>query len=137
MTQLILDLEGAALPLPESQKGGYTAFEDDFTVQIPMIAGNLVAELAGKVWRVSYQYGYFNDADKNKFIAACRKGKRKPITCSFLPNDSNEMRTAIFFVTSFTEPKFQWSTMFSGDGSPPAPLWADFSVELREVRPHG
>lgn len=136
MTQLVLDVGGVALALPESIKGKYTAFEEDFTVQLTMAAKNMVAELAGKVWRVSYQYGYLNETDKNRFIAACRKGKRQPIICTFLPNDSNETKTSTFFVTSFMEPKFQWSTSLSGDGTTPVPLWADFSVELREVRAH-
>lgn len=133
MTQLILDVDGAAIALPESQKGGYKAYEEDLSVQIPMIPGNLTVELGGKVWKVNYQYGFFNETEKNRFISACRKGRREPILCSFLPPDGNELQIGTFFVTAFNEPNFQWSSSFDGT---PKPIWADFSVELREVRPH-
>lgn len=118
-----------AIALPESQKGGYIAYEEDLSVQIPMIAGNLVCELAGVVWRISYQYGWFNDADRQRVLSACRHGKREPILCTFLPPDGEETITSRFFVTSFRDPKFMWSA----EGHP---VWGDFSVELREVRPH-
>lgn len=129
MTQLILDVNGVAMALPESRKGGYTAQEEDLTVEVEMISGRIVRELRGKVWRVSYQYGFFSDADRAKVIEACRKGRRTPILCSFLPPESEEMVSTSFFVTNFTEPKFMWS-------SAGKPLWSDFSVEMREVRPH-
>lgn len=136
MTQLILDIDGVAIALPESVKGGYIAYEEDMSVQIPMIAGNMVTELGGKVWKLSYQYGFFNEADKNRVISACRKGRRTPIICSFIPPESEDAIVTNFFVTSFKEPKFMWSTTLQGDGAVPKPMWADFSVELREVRPH-
>ena len=53
MTQLILDVGGMAVALPESQKGGYTAYEEDLSVEIEMIFGRMVSELGGVVWRVS------------------------------------------------------------------------------------
>lgn len=136
MTQLILDVDGVAVSLPESIKGGYTAYEEDLSVQIPMIAGNMVTELGGKVWRITYQYGYFNEEEKNRVISACRKGKREPIICSFILPESDNAIVSTFYVTAFKEPKFMWSTNVQGDGTTPKPLWADFSVELREVRPH-
>lgn len=129
MTQLVLDVAGMAVALPESIKGGYAVYEEDLTVEVEMISGRLVKELRGTVWRVNYQYGFFNDADRARVITACRKGRREPILCSFLPPEGGEMQTSTFFVTEFTEPKFMWSR----EG---APLWADFSVSLREVRPH-
>lgn len=129
MTQLILDMDGVAIALPESKKGGYTAYEEDLSVQLQMIAGNMVTELGGLVWRVNYQYGWFNDSDKARVITACRKGRREPILCSFLRPEGGGSITSSFFVTSFTEPKFMWSR----EGNP---LWGDFSVSLREVRPH-
>lgn len=129
MTQLILDVGGMAIALPESQKGGYLALEEDLSVEITMVTGRLVKELRGVVWRVSYQYGYFNDADRARIITACRNGRRSPIICSFLTPESEEMQTSEFFVTSFSEPKFMWSA----DGKP---MWADFSLELREVNSH-
>lgn len=129
MTQLILDMGGVAIALPESQKGGYRAWEEDLSVQIVMISGRMVTEIRGTVWRIDYQYGFFNDTDRTRVISACRKGRREPIICSFLPPEGGEMVTSNFWVTSFSEPKFMWST-------DKKPLWGDFSVELREVRSH-
>lgn len=137
MTQLVLDTTGVNLALPESLKSGYTAQETPLTQDLTMIAGNMVKEERGLAWVVTYQYGYLNDADKDKFISACVKGSREPITCSFLIPDSNQKKGSDFFVTSFTRPKFMWSRLVSGETeSTPAPLWGDFSVELREVDPH-
>ena len=76
MNQLLLDTEDISFMLPESIKGGYQAWEEDLSVQLTMIPGNMVTELSGIVWRISYQYGFFwNDEDKNKVISACRKGR--------------------------------------------------------------
>lgn len=137
MTQLILDTAGYAIALPETIKGAYSAYEDDLTVDLTMIPGNMVKEVRGSVWRISYQYGWFNDEDRARVIAACRKGRKEPIICSFLPPESEEMITSEFFVTSFTEPKFRWSRISGvGDLAQTVPVWADFAVELREVDPH-
>ena len=137
MTQLVLDVGGYAVLLPESQKGGYQAWEEDLTVDLTMIPGNMVKELRGSVWRVNYQYGWFNDEMKNRVILACVKGRREPIICTFLPPNSEELISAEFFVTAFNSPKFQWSRIAGTDGEETAvPMWADFSVELREVEPH-
>lgn len=133
MLQLILDTGGYAIALPESIKNGYTAYEEDLTVDLVMIPGNMIKEVRGSVWHVNYQYGYFNESDKNRVIAACVKGRKEPIICSFLPPNGNELISSEFFVTAFSSPKFQWSRDDDGET---VPLWADFSVELREVEPH-
>lgn len=134
MTQLILDVDGSAVTLPESQKGGYRAWIDALSQEVTMVSGRLVKELRGNVWRVSCQYGFFDDEMKNKVIAACEKGRGLPIRCGFLPpNSAGPLTYSDFFVTSFTYPKFMWSR---NADSGPVPLWADFSLELREVRPH-
>lgn len=125
MIQLILD----GMQLPESQEGGYRAWEEDLTVGVEMISGRLVRESRGVVWKISYQYGWFNDADRARILAAMRKGRKYAITCAFLPPEGDELITSNFCVTKSTEPKFMWST----DGKP---LWGDFSLELREERPH-
>lgn len=130
MTQLILDMGGVAISLPESIKGGYKSWEEDLCSEVVMISGRMVTELRGSVWRVSYQYGFFNDVDRKRIISACRKGRREPIICSFLPPESEDMITGNFWVTSFSEPKFIWSVE---NGKP---MWADFSVELRETKSH-
>ena len=129
MTQLILDSGGYSIRLPESIKKGYTAYEEDLSEDVTMISGRVVRELRGVVWRIEYQYGYFSEEEKNRVIAACRKGRQQPITCAFLPPDSDAMLVSTFLVTSFQSPRFMWST----DGKP---LWADFSIQLREVNPH-
>lgn len=134
MTQLILDTNELAVELPESQKGGYTVQKTPLGVDVEMISGRIVRELRGNVWTISYQYGYFDTEMKNKVIAACEKGRKQAITCGFLPqeSDDNTLSYKNFFVTSFSRPKFMWSKM--GDGTT-TPMWADFSVELREVSP--
>lgn len=133
MTQLILDVGGYAVALPESQKNGYSVDEETLTQDLVMIPGNMVKEIRGDVWVISYQYGYFNDADKDRVISACKKGQKEPIICTFLVPDSNETFTSNFFVTSFTRPKFMWSRSKDNEI---VPLWGDFNVSLREVDPH-
>lgn len=133
MTQLILDATGQAVVLPESRKGGYTAQYTPLHEDIEMISGRLVRELRGNVWVLGYQYGYFKQEMKNRVIAACERGKRAPITCAFLKPDSDgELSNSLFWVMSFNYPKFFWSR---DDNGKPVPLWGDFSLTLREVRP--
>ena len=130
MTQLILDTTGYKVQLPESQKGGYTADEQPLSRIIEMISGRTVKEVRGNVWVISYQFGYFDDELKNSVLAALKKGEKEPITCGFLPQESSEeLSYSEFFVTSYTRPKFMWSN----NGKP---LWGDYRIELREVKPH-
>lgn len=137
MVQLILDSDGVAFELPESQKDGYAAYKEPISVQKYMITGRMVYELVGEIWRVRYQYGYFNDADRKTVIDICRKGRNTPIKCGFLPPESTgTLLYKQFFVTALTEPTFMWSRLVSADGElRPTPMWANFSVELREVEP--
>ena len=137
MTQLILDTTGYNVVLPESQKEKYRAYPEDLASEVLMVTGRIIKELRGKAWQISYQYGYFNDEDKNRLIAACEKGKRQPILCSFLPpSSSGQLIPSKFLVTAFEYPKFMWSSIIPGqDGNISAPIWADFSLELREVNP--
>ena len=129
MNQLILDVGGNAIVLPESQKGGYTAKKEALGEEVQMVSGRLVREIRGNVWRVAYHYGFFDVDTKSKVIESCEKGRKHAIKCTFLPPDSAEMITSEFLVTDFTYPKFMWSR----DNMP---LWADFAVDLREVKPH-
>lgn len=134
MVQLILDTEGYNISLPESKKGGYTAVLEPLSVDVEMTTGRLVRELRGSVWVVNYQYGYFDDQQKNRLIAACRKGQSQPIRCGFLPQDSaGGLTYSRFFVTNFSHPRFMWSR--GGAGGQAIPLWADFSLTLRQVQP--
>ena len=137
MIQLILDVGGESISLPESKNGGYTIREETLSESIPMISGRTVREYRGKVWVASYQYGYFNDADMKRVVAACEKGMKQSITCCVLTHESNELVTSKFIVTSFERPKFMWSRIVTESGEEkPVPMWADFSVSLREVKPH-
>lgn len=129
MTQLVLDVGGYAIALPESQENGYTVDEETLTKDLVMIPGNMVKEIRGDVWVISYQYGYLADEMKDRIIAACKKGTKEPIICTFLIPETNQTLTSNFFVTSFTRPKFMW-------GRNGNPLWMDFNVSLREVDPH-
>lgn len=130
MTQIILDTTGYNVQLPESQKGGYTADEQLLSRSIEMISGRTVKEVRGNVWVISYQFGYFDGEMKNNVLAALKKGEKEPITCGFLPQESSEgLSYSEFFVTSYTRPKFMWSN----NGKP---LWGDYRIELREVKPH-
>lgn len=127
MVQLILDVGGYEIALPESIKGGYVVTKEPLATTVQMISGRTVREVRGNVWVVSYQYGYFNQTDLQNLLAVCDKGMREPITCSFLPQESNEeLETARFWVESYERPKFMWSR--SGQ-----PLWADFNIVLRGV----
>lgn len=137
MTQLILDSDGYNISLPESRRGGYTAELRPLSVDVEMVTGRMVRELRGNVWYITYQYGFFNDSEKNNVIAACKKGQSKAIRCGFLPpNSSGSLTYSNFLVTSFTYPKFMWSRMVDNtENSVPVPMWGDFSMELREVKP--
>ena len=133
MTQLILDSGGASVVLPETRRESYVVDEEPLSRNLVMIAGNMVNELRGTVWVIDYQYGYFNDTDKDRVIAACKKGSREPIVCNFLIPDENKMLVSTFFVTAYTRPRFYWSR---DDKGTTVPVWGGFTVSLREVDPH-
>lgn len=127
MVQLILDVGGYEITLPESRSGGYTVSKEPLETTVQMISGRTVREVRGNVWNISYQYGFFKQADLQRLMEVCDKGIREPITCSFLPQESaEEMETARFWVESYDRPKFMWSR----EGQP---LWADFSIRLQGV----
>lgn len=137
MIQLILDADGDAIYMPESQKGGYTIKEETLSESIQMISGRTVREYRGKVWVASYQYGYFDDEDMKRVVAACEKGMQQSITCCVMTHESSELVASKFIVTSFERPKFMWSRIITENGIEKSiPMWADFSVNLREVNPH-
>lgn len=137
MIQLILDVSGYAIAMPESQKGGYTIREETLSESIQMISGRTVREYRGKVWVASYQYGYFNDSDMQRVVSACEKGMKQSILCSVLTHENAYLITTNFIVTSFERPKFMWSRIVTESGEEKTvPMWADFSVSLREVKPH-
>ena len=104
---------------------------------IDMISGRRIREYRGMVWTVTYQYGYLSDEDRVKFLNICRKGTTSTIDCNILIPATDEMVTSTFMVTSYREPKFAWGRIITEDGqTKTVPLWGDYSVELREVKPH-
>lgn len=134
MTQLILD----GIVLPESIKDTYKVWREMLSTEVQMISGRVVRENRGFVWCIEYQHGYFDNETRNLLIASCEKGKAQPITCGFMTQEGGEILTySDFFVTEFSRPKFFWSRQIqSGNVYVPEPMWADFSVQLREVNPH-
>ena len=137
MTQLILDVGGESLVMPESQKNGYIVHEEPLVQSIDMISGRRIREYRGMVWTVTYQYGYLSDDDRIKFLNICRKGTTSTIDCNILIPTTDEMVTSTFMVTSYREPKFAWGRIIMEDGqAKTVPLWGDYSIELREVKPH-
>lgn len=132
MTTLYLDIDGCNIAMPESRKDGYKAELVPLSVDKTMISGRMVMELSGEVWRITYKYGYFEEEMKNQVIAACQKGRRTPIGCTFLPPKSRDYITSRFWVLDFKDPKFYW---FKNDRGTRIPLWGDFSLTLREVKP--
>ena len=137
MIQMILDVGGYAVAMPESKNGGYTIKEETLSESIQMISGRTVREYRGKVWVASYQYGYFNGSDMQRVISACEKGMKQSILCSVLTHENADLITTNFIVTSFERPKFMWSRIVTESGEEKSvPMWADFSVSLREVKPH-
>ena len=137
MIQMILDVAEQSVELPESKNGGYTIKEETLSESIQMISGRTVREYRGKVWVASYQYGYFNDADMKRVVAARKKGMKQSILCSVLTHENADLITTNFIVTSFERPKFMWSRIVTESGEEKSvPMWADFSVSLREVKPH-
>lgn len=127
MVQLILDVGGYEITLPESHKGGYSVRKEPLATTVQMISGRTIKEVRGNVWAVSYQYGFFKQEELAQLMAVCDKGMSEPIICSFLPQESaEEMTTERFWVDSYERPKFMWSH----EGQP---LWADFTVNLLGV----
>lgn len=137
MTQLILDIGGESLIMPESQKNGYTVHETPLMQSIDMISGRRIREFRGMVWEVTYQYGYLSDENRIKFLNICRKGTISTIDCNILIPTTDEMVTSTFMVTNYREPTFAWGRTITEDGKEKTvPLWGDYSIELREVSPH-
>lgn len=137
MTQLVLDIDGLNVRLPESR--AYTVENTPLAVDVEMVSGRLVKELRGNVWTITYQYGFFSDEERNRVIAACEKGRGEVIRCGFLPQESSDgaLTYSDFFVTEFSRPRFMWSRkVLQNDSYGAVPMWADFSVTLREVKPH-
>lgn len=135
MTQLILDVGGINLTLPESIRGGYSVHNTPLSTDVEMASGRITRELRGHVWEITYSYGYLTDDQKDKFISACENGWGQAIQCAFLTPSGAMLETGSFLVTEFTYPKFMWSRLKQA-GDDPIPMWGEYSIALREVSPH-
>lgn len=137
MNQLILDISENPVVLPESRKNGYQVTSTPLSENVQMISGRTVREYRGSVWNINYQYGYFSTEDMNAVIAACEKGLRHSIDCSFLVQGEEEHRTSKFIVEKYTRPIFAFARKRLENGETvEVPVWLNFSVSLREVKPH-
>lgn len=135
ITQLIIDVDGSPVQLPQSK--AYAATKSLKSVDVEMITGRMTREVRGEVWEISYQYGYFSDEVKNAILTALEKGKRQPITCGFLTQESTGALTySSFFVTGVSRPQMHHAKRKLIDGSlVEVPIWANLAFSLREVEP--
>ena len=67
------------------------------------------------------------DAQYKALLAALRANP--PITVTYLPDDSEDMRTSDFIVTSYPAPSFAFA---KGD----KPYWHGINFSMRETKPH-
>lgn len=123
MTQLIIN----SVVLPKTSGDKYRCYPTKLTEQLEMISGRVVTEIRGTVQVIEYAYDYMPDAQYRALLAALRANP--PIAVTYLPDDSNDMRTSDFVVTSYPMPTFAFA---KGD----KPFWHGISFQLREVKPH-
>lgn len=123
MVQLIIN----GIELPETSRDKYSCYPETLGQQIDMISGRRVTEVRGTVQKISYAYDYMGDALMRKVLAVIRSGRSFEV--SYLPDDSDEMKTSVFLTESCTNPTFA----FSRSGTP---YWHNFDFVLREVTPH-
>lgn len=121
--QLIVD----GIYLPHTGRDRYQCYPAELGESLPMISGRMVREIRGVVQMISYSYDYMGNEAWRQLAAVLRSGKSFPVT--YLPDDSDEMRTGNFLVDSLTNPTFA----FSRDG---VGLWHNIQFTLREVKPH-
>lgn len=123
MVQLIID----GNEMPEINKNRYQSSEVLLSERLTMISGRTVLEVRGKVQSIQASYSYIDTDLLRKVMTVFRSGKPFPVT--YLPDDSDQLRTGEFLVESLTDPSFS----FSRDGSA---FWTGLAFRLREVAPH-
>lgn len=123
MTQLIIN----GITLPQTSNDKFSCYPTKLTEQLEMISGRIVTEIRGTVQTITYAYDYMPDAQYKALLAALRSNP--PLIVTYLPDDSNEMKTSEFVVTSYPTPTFAFA---KGD----KPYWHNISFGLREVKPH-
>lgn len=123
MTQLILN----GTRLPETSNDKYSSHPEQLGEQLPMISGRIVTEIRGIVQVISYSYDKMPDDIYKALLAALRSNMAIDVT--YLPDDSDTMRTGKFICTQQPMPTFA----FSLDGKA---VWHNVSFSIREVKPH-
>lgn len=123
MQQLVLN----GLSLPEQTADRYSAHPAELAVQLTMIAGNIVKEIRGHVWQVSYAADYLPPQIWRQLAAILRSGQT--IAASFLPDDGDEMISDTMVVTSLTDPSYAFSVRGGA-------AWHNLSFTLRSVNPY-
>lgn len=123
MTQLIIN--GAVLPKTSGDK--YKCYPAKLAEQLEMISGRVVTEIRGTVQVIEYSYDYMPDTQYKALLTALRSNP--PLTVTYLPDDSSDMRTSDFIVTSYPTPTFAFA---KGD----KPYWHNVAFSLRETKPH-
>jgi len=123
MTQLIID----GNYMPEVSKNNYQCFPAQLGTQVEMVSGRLVTELRGNVQMITTAYSYITPELCRAVMAVLRSGKSFPVT--YLPDDSDTMKTGRFVTQNLTSPSFA----FSAGGTA---YWTGLAFTLREVSPH-
>lgn len=123
ITQIILD----GVRLPMSSRDRYACWEDVLSVSLEMIAGNVVREIRGKVWRASYTFDTMDNDLLRQVLEVLRRGDSFP--AAVLPDNGDALIASQFHCESLTPPTFAFS-----DGG--EPIWHNLAFTLREVDPH-
>lgn len=124
MTQLILN---NSIYLPKTSRDRYRCYPAQLSRQIDMISGRRVLEERGSVQMIEYAYDYMGNDLMRQVLAVLRSNR--PFPATFLPDDSEEMRSSLFLTESLSQPTFAFGR---GD----KPYWHNISFVLREVSPH-
>jgi hypothetical protein len=122
MTQLIIN----SAVLPQTSHDKYKCYPQDLTEQIEMVSGRCVQEVRGTVQIVEWSYDKMTDEAYKAILSALRGGEA---SVTYLPDDSDTMRTSKFICTEYPAPTFA----FSHDGKA---VWHNVAFKLREARPH-
>lgn len=123
MTQLILN----GYYLPETSRDKYRCYPAELGDDLDMISGRRVREIRGVVQMIYYSYDYMGNDLCRQVLSVLRGGKSFAV--SYLPDDSDEMKTGTFLIEDLTPPTFAYSR--DGVG-----LWHNLAFTLREVKPH-
>ena len=122
MTQIVLN--GTYLPQTSNDK--YSSRPEQLGEQLEMISGRMVTEIRGVVQVITYSYDKMPDDTYKAVLAALRS--QSAINVTYLPDDSDTMRTGKFICTEFPTPTFAFAK--SGKA-----VWHNVAFTIREVKP--